>query len=151
MNDATEILPDLWIGNSNCIEDMIFLSENNFQCIINCTKDVHFNNNYTKAEQIRLSIDDHPTTNLFDDNMEMYDKMKDIVKYIHHYLCQNKSVLVYCSAGKQRSPTIAAAYIMEYGKVMAKQAVEYIKSKRAECFEPRVNFYLALQKFEEKK
>jgi dual specificity MAP kinase phosphatase len=151
MNDATEIFPDLWIGNSKCIEDMVFLTENKFQCIINCTKDIKFNNTYMEAEQVRLSIDDHPTTNLFDNNMEMFDKLSDIVKYIHHYLCQNKPVLVYCSAGKQRSPTVVAAYIMQYGKVTAKQAIEYIKSKSVECFEPRVNFYLSLQKFEEKK
>jgi hypothetical protein len=150
MNDATEILPDLWIGNKNCIEDMMFLSENNFQCIVNCTKDIHFNNNYTKAEQVRLSIDDNPTTNLFDNNMKMYNRMIDITKYIHYYLCQNKAVLIYCHNCQQLSPTIVAAYIMLYGKVNAKQSVEYIKTKRVDSFMPRVNFYLALQKFEEK-
>ena len=151
MNDATEILPDLWIGNSKCIENMMFLSENEFQCIINCTKDIHFNNNYTEAEQIRLAVDDNPNTNLYDNNIDMYNKLIDIITYIHRYLCQNKSVLIYCSAGKQRSATVAAAYIIKYGKVTSKQAVEYIKSKRSECFNPRVNFYLCLQKIEEKK
>jgi len=39
---------------------------------------------------------------------------------------------------------------MKYGKVSSKQAVEYIKSKRSDAFEPRINFYMTLQKFEKK-
>ncbi len=145
---ATEIIPDLWIGNKYSIEDLIFLSENRFKCIINCTRDLDFNNNYTQAENIRVAIDDHPTSSLFEDNMDMYHKLLDIIKYIHSCLSQNKSILVYCHACKQRSPTIVVAYIMKYGRVSAKQSIEYIKSKREDCFTPRVNFYIALQKFD---
>lgn len=148
MNSATEIIPDLWIGDKYSIEDVTFLSENKFKCIINCTKDLDFNDNYMNAENIRISVGDNPSINLFENNMEMYDKLDDIIKYIHYHLGKNESVLVYCHAGIQRSATIVAGYIMEYGKVSAKQAIEYIKSKRSECFTPRVNFYMALQKFE---
>ena len=148
MNSATEILPDLWIGDKHSVEDLIFLSENKIKCIINCTKDLDFNHQYNQAEYIRLSIDDHPKISIFDDNMNMYSKLEDIIKYIHSYLGRNNSVLVYCSAGKQRAPTIVAGYIMHYGKVSARQAIEYIKSKRPGCFEPAVNFYMAIQKFD---
>lgn len=141
----TEIFPDLWIGDHTCIDNLIFLSENKFKCIINCSKDLHFNKNYTHSENIRLVIDDN---NLFQNNIDMFNKIEDIIKYIHHYLSQNKSVLVYCNDGRQRSPTVVAAYIMKYGKVSAKQAVEYIRSKRPDVFEPRVNFYFTLQKLE---
>ena len=58
---ATEIIPDLWIGNKHSNEDLMFLSENRFKCIINCNRDLDFNNNYTKAENNRVAIDDHPT------------------------------------------------------------------------------------------
>jgi len=151
MNDFTEILPDLWIGNKNSINNLTFLKENNFECIINCTKELEFNKKYTRSENIKLSINDNPTTELYDNNIDMYNKLDEIIKYIHHFLTDNKSVLVYCSAGSQRSATIIATYIMYYGKVSAKQAIEYIKTKRPICFEPKVNFYLALQKFEGKK
>jgi dual specificity MAP kinase phosphatase len=148
MNYTTEIIPDLWIGDKNSIDDITFLSENKIKCIINCTKDLDFNHSYSNAEHIKLNIDDQPNKHLFENNMEMYNKLEDVVKYIHRYLNKNESILVYCCAGKQRSATIIAAYIIKYGKVSAKQAIQYIKSKRPECFIPRVNFYMALQKFE---
>ncbi len=141
----TEIIPDLWIGNKYCIEDLTFLSENQFECIINCSKDLEFNKNYNKAENIRMAIDG--SHSIFECNRDMYDKLFDITKYIHHYLGQNKSVLIYCRDCRQISPTIVTAYIMKYGKVSIKKAVEYIKSKRQECFTPKINFYMALQKF----
>ena len=144
MNHATEIIPDLWIGNKNCIEDLVFLSENQFKCIINCTKDIEYNKNYTKTENIRIVINN---SNIFEDNKDMYNRLTEIIKYIHHYLSQNKSVLIFCQNGRQISPTIMAAYIIQYGKVSVKQAVEYIRSKREECFIPDVHFYMALQKF----
>ena len=139
---ATEIMPDLWIGNRDSIEDLIFLTENKFDCVVNCTKDLEFNKHYTNCENIRLPIDDQPHRNLFQSNMDMLGKLNDIVEYIHQYLGQNKSVLVFCKEGRQRSPTVVAAYIMKYGKVSGKQAIEYIRSKRSDVFEKRVNFYI---------
>jgi len=147
---ATEIIPDLWVGDRDSIEDLIFLNDNKFNLIINCTRDVEFNKHYTNCENIRLPIDDQPHRNLFQSNIDLYNKLEDIVEYIHEYLGQNKSVLIFCKEGRQRSPTVIAGYIMKYGKVSSKQAVEYIKSKRSDAFEPRINFYMTLQKFEKK-
>lgn len=148
MQNYTEILPDLWIGNKHSVEDILFLHKNKIKCIINCTKDLEFNVNYTKAENIRLMIDDHPNTTLYQDNMDLYEKLDDIVNYIHYYLCRGEGVLVFCNACKQRSPSLVAGYIMKYGEVSAKQAIEYIQTKRTDCFSPKVNFYIALQKYD---
>ncbi len=147
---ATEIIPDLWIGNHESIEDLIFLNENKFSLIINCTKDIEFNKHYTNCENIRLPIDDQPHRNLFQSNIDLYNKLDDVVEYIHEYLGQNKSVLIFCREGRQRSPTVVAGYIMKYGRVNSKQAIEYIRSKRSNTFEPKINFHMTLQKFEKK-
>lgn len=144
----TEIMPDLWVGDKDSIEDTIFLQKYKIDCIINCTKELNFKSYYTKAEIIGLDIHDSGHSTSFKDNMELYKKLEDIVEYIHNYLGSNKTVLVYSNLGEQRAPSVAAAYIIKYGCVSAKQAIEYIQSKHVKSFVPRVNFYIALQKFE---
>jgi len=147
VNYATEILPDLWVGDKRCIRDTKFLKDNKFKCIVNCSKKIEINDDYMDAEYIHLMIGDKSHTDLFRDNLELYKKFDDIIKFIHKYLCQNKAVLVYCKGGLQRAPTIIAGYIMRYGKVSSECAINYIKTKKDGVFQPRVNFYLTLEKY----
>ena len=147
MQLATEIIPDLWIGDQRSIKNTKFLKENKFSCIINCTKNIEINEDYMGTEIVNIMIGENEHTDLLKDNLELYKKIDDIVEYIHRYLCKNKSVLVYCQGCIQRAPTIVAAYIMKYGKVDIDKAINDIKTKRENCFQPRVNFYLTLQKY----
>ena len=46
-------------------------------------------------------------------------------------LLDNK-IYIHCRNGHGRSPTLVAAYLMRYQKMTARQAVEFIKSKRSQ-------------------
>lgn len=136
--NAVEIFPGLWLGDKHIIENINFFKEKDITCIINCEDDKKLDNIY-ESEWIRISF-----------NQDIYGQILHIITYIHKLLNKNKSIIIYCQTGRQKSATIIAAYIIYYGKVSAKQAVEYIRSKKEDCFLPKVNYYLILQKIENK-
>ena len=94
-----KIISNLYLGNY-C---SIYL--NDFDLIVNCTKDLDFDN--IKSDKIRIPIDDN-----------YIFKNKDILKYISvldkidKYIKQNKKVLVFCKFGFQRSSTIVLLYLI---------------------------------------
>lgn len=143
----TEILPGLWLGNTNACMNTVFLRDKQIRCIINCSTDIPFNKYFTNCETIRLPIDDNPKTDSYMDNMKMYDNLENIVVYIHEQLSKNHNVLIFCNNGFQRSAAVISGYIIKYGKVSLKQTEEYLQSKREKCFNPNNHFYFSLQKF----
>lgn len=145
----TEILPDLWIGNRHDVNNTEFLKNNNIRCIINATKDLEFNPNYVECDMLRILVDDSKDSNAITENENLYEYIPKTVNHIHEELAKNRGVLVFCYAGKQRSASIVGAYLMKYGKMSKEKVVECIKSKRPKCFHPKINFYMALRKYED--
>lgn len=145
----SEILPYLWIGDYKDSIDLDFLHDKKIKVIINCTKDIQFLDDpeFKNLKKIRIPVDDRPSISYMDDNMLMYHSVYDIVKDIHQYIINEVPVLVHCQAGKQRSATVIAAYYIMFGKVDVETAVNYVRSKRLKCFQPKNNFQLALDKF----
>lgn len=140
---ANEIIPNLWIGNIKDSHDPEFMK--NIDVVINCTKDIPFFNNNKKC--VRIPIED---------NLEkieianMYKYLDKITEYIHTNLKNGKRVLVHCFAGKQRSATVVAAYLMRYTGFNKNQVSELLKTKRIIIFEPLCNFDSALKVYEQK-
>lgn len=144
-----EIIPFLWIGDYKDSINIEFLHEKKIKVIVNCTKDIQFLDDpeFRNLKKIRVPVDDRPSVSYMDDNMLMYHSIHDVVKDIHQYITNEIGVLVHCQAGKQRSATVIAAYFIMFGKVDVETAVNYIRSKRLKCFQPKNNFQLALDKF----
>ena len=61
---------------------------------------------------------------------------------------QNKTVLVHCYAGMQRSAAIVAAYLIKYKNMSYEDAVQFIRKKRKVSFLTGSNFNIALLLFE---
>jgi len=138
-----EILPNLWLGNINIARNSIFFTKNNIKIVFNCSKDINFFSNYT--ENIRIPIDDNLKKT---EIKKMYDYLDKAADLINTKLSNNEGVLVHCYAGKQRSATIIAAFLMKYGKLKSLDAIQSIKSKRLIAFTPLINFKQALFKYE---
>lgn len=139
-----EILPDLWLGDENSIQDLVFLNEKKISCIINCTKYLDFNPNYHNEYNIRINMDQYR------DNVKILFKINETVEAIHNFLNQGKAVLIFCKDGKQNSSTIMAAYIIKYGKVSLGQSIEYLRSKFPDSFTPNIDFSILLHTFSNK-
>lgn len=142
---ATEIIPDLWIGDYKSVSNQNFIKRVGIKFIVNCSKDIE--ENKFGIENIRINVDDKPSVSHDIDNNIIFNALDSTVEYIHKCLLTNKPVLVHCRAGKQRSATIVGAYLMKYGEVDIDKAVYYIRTKRPIAFEPMVNFLPALKKY----
>lgn len=142
----TEILTGLWIGNRKDAIRKQFLIDKQILCKINCTKELP-ENNILGIEEIRIPVSDTNKRKYERDNNQMYQYLFDITNFIYNKIHKGNNVLVYCYAGKQRSATIIAAFLIRYGKVSPNKAVEYIKTKSDKAFLSSINFYPALQKF----
>ena len=141
MSTATEIIPNLWIGNILNSKNKEFLS--NIDIVINCSKNIIFSSDKTK--NLRVPIDDNLEKK---EIVNLYKYLDPITKYIQKNLLSGKRILVHCYAGKQRSASVICAYLIKYLKISYKEASEYMKSKRMIVFTPLPNFDGALKLFE---
>ena len=113
-----KIITNLYLGNYYSI----YL--NDFDLIVNCTKDLYFDN--VKSEKIRIPIDD----NYIFKNKDILDYMS-VLDEIDKYLKQNKKVLVFCKFGFQRSTTIILLYLILKKKINKQESIKLIKTNRS--------------------
>ena len=138
---AKELLPGLWIGSSADSRDRVFLRDHNIGLVINATKTIPFTSRYILG--YRVAVDDHPS-----ENSSMLEYFPVASKLIDETLKSGKGVLVHCYAGIQRSCALAAAYLIYKTPTMtASQAIQRVKEKKQEAFEPRPTFALALREY----
>lgn len=146
---ANLIIDRLWIGDWQSAHDYAFLKKNGITVILNMTKDIQ-NKFPTKIEYSRVALDDSL-------KQEDYDIMTKTLKYttefIHkHRDIDNKSVLVHCHQGMQRSCAAVLGYLLKYQPELApsvKKGAKFIQSKRPEAWHHggAINFDQSLEKY----
>ena len=134
-----EILPNLWIGNSETLKHKDRL---NIDYIINCSKDLHFLgncNNYNTS--IKNNLEKYEI-------IKMYEYLIETSKFINTKLLNNKSVLVTCNTGNQQSATIIASYIIKYGNMNLNNTVKSLRTKHNTVFFPSIDYKNSLEMVE---
>tara|TARA_B110000208_G_scaffold86_1_gene106 strand:- start:7973 stop:8422 length:450 start_codon:yes stop_codon:yes gene_type:complete len=139
---ANEIITNLWLGNITDSQNDDFIHKMNV--VINCSKDIPFLNTKSRSN-IRVPIDDNLQK---EELITLYTYLDNVTQKIHMYLKNNKSIFVHCYAGKQRSASVVAAYLIRYYNLNLDRARVYIKSKRDIIFTPIMNFKASLELFE---
>lgn len=139
--EATQIVPNLWVGDirSPCNKDS--LKENNIEMIVSAVygaKAHHpFHFNYEKA-------------NLRDvENENIIGEIERLLPQIREEITRGKGVLVHCMQGASRSASIVAAYLMKYHSMESEEAINFMKSKRS-CVNPNEGYREQLKQLEEK-
>ena len=146
---ANLIIERLWIGDWESAHDPVFLKKNGITVILNMTKDIQ-NKFPTKIEYSRVSIDDSLKQVDFD---IMTKTLKYTSEFIHkHRDVDNKSVLVHCHQGMQRSCAAVLGYLLKYHSELAptiKKGAKFIHSKRPEAWHHNnaINFDKSLEKY----
>lgn len=134
-----QIIPLLYIGNYQDAAN----AGASFDLVVNCTPSLPFARPYGGC--LRIAIDDHPQR-----NPEMLNVALNsgVLEKMHEVLNSNKSVLVHCHAGMQRSCAIVAFYLMKYYHLSLADAMRYIQQNRPVAFYGGATFLPALSAFE---
>ena len=145
---ATEIIQGIWIGNQTAAKNNEFFKTYNITAVVNCTKDLP--NLFTQSagvKYMRIPIDDSG-------RQEDINKMTQYLPAIMNFLRQchqneQRSVLIHCHAGIQRSAAIVAAYLHQYFDMTMPQAIHCIVSYRPIAFfgGAHINFKESLKSF----
>jgi len=132
MENYSEIIPNLYIGNRNASLELF----PGLSLIVNCTRDLPLLKN-----SIRIPIDDSPDWNI--DLIKIIIET-NILEHIHKCLLNKQNVLVHCMAGAQRSCAVVACYLIRYHSFTPEKTIQFIKSKRPIAFFGHVTFLDAI-------
>ena len=137
--EATQILDNLWLGSlrSSCNREA--LQERNIETIISAMLGASaiypFDFKYERAKL--RDVEDEDITGEFD----------NLLPVIRKELVNNRAILCHCVAGRSRSATIIAAYLIKYHGMTADEALAYIKEKRTQV-DPNPGYMRQLKEFE---
>jgi atypical dual specificity phosphatase len=135
-----EIIPELlWLGPKAAASDIRELQALGITDIIiaSATITPRFPGcfNYKK-----IAVDDVPSA-------DIATFFEDCIVFLEAASQSNRRVLVHCNQGVSRSATLVAAYIMKSQKKTAKEALDFIKTRRYVA-NPNSGFRLQLSAFE---
>lgn len=130
LNNYDEIIPNIFIGNIWSS----FINYNDFDVIVNLTKDLAFSPN-CKNIHFRIPIDD----NYIFKNQDITNYLSIIDKLLELYKSKKK-ILIHCRFGVQRSAFLTQILLIKILKLTKLESYNLIKSKRKICFLPYHNF-----------
>ena len=122
---ATEIIPNLWVGDIRSSIDTSFLLRNKINVIINCTYKYNFVPGFN-GEKIKIPIKDR---GINEDIDHMYDYLIEFVPKIYDMIKNGKRILIHCYAGKHRSIALVAAFIVKYTDLNVDTTLNLLQSK----------------------
>jgi protein-tyrosine phosphatase len=139
-DDMNQVFPGLYIGNQTASASY----GAHFDMVVNCTPTVPFAPRQGGLT-VRIAIDDDPRRN---PEMLQVACHSGILEKMHEILSQpNKTVLVHCHAGMQRSCAIVAFYVMKFYGLDVPEAMAFIQRSRKIAFYRGATFLPALDEF----
>lgn len=115
------------------------LNKHGITCVITVCKEVP-RVSLKKIDAIKLDVLDRPNECL----IKYFDSIADKIKEVSD---KNGKTLVHCVAGVSRSTTMVLAYLMKHGKMMLRDAHDYVKSRRP-FIRPNLGFWKQLVEYE---
>jgi len=137
--EATQICPNLWVGDLRSPCNKESLKEHNIEMIVSAVygATAHYPFHFTYEKANLRDIEDE----------DILQDIQRLLPEIRQQILNNKGVLVHCMQGASRSATIVAAYLIKYHDMTADEALEYMKSKRS-CVNPNQGYRDQLKQFE---
>jgi len=141
MTSIIEILPNLWMGDYKDCGNLLSFNECSINTIINCCNMLPF----TIDEIDRFDID----INIEMDVERIIHKIDSAIKFIQERLNKNRFILIYSFKNDQKASSILICYLMKYGQMEAKNAINAILSKKNNEFNPVLIYKTAIFKYYE--
>jgi len=138
----TEILPHIFVGNALDAQNQDRLREYGITHIINSTPDLPCFSEQ-QYQYLRIAILDLPSANI----RKHFDSA---IQFIDEALCRKgNNVLVHCSAGISRSPTLVLAYMIKKYRMTLDEAFSKMRSLR-QIVDPNMSFVMQLREWEKR-
>jgi len=136
-----EILPHIWIGSLNSLNNNIFFTDKSIRCVINLEKDMKFMEgevSYTPIVQKNI---------LKYNIIKMSEYLNKATLYLYNNIKKSQSVLIVCKKGNLKSPVLILAYLIRYSSLDKEVAKKIIKTKITDSFLNGIYGELALNNF----
>jgi atypical dual specificity phosphatase len=124
-SDPSEIVQGLYVGNETCAR----LHGGAFDLIVNCTPHLPFPEGVVAG--IRVAVHDDPF-----DSLSLFQILRDdrVLERMRETVLAGGRVLVHCQAGAQRSPAVAACYLVAVHGLSVDGALAHVRSRRPVAF-----------------
>jgi predicted protein tyrosine phosphatase len=140
---SKQIVPyPIWIGSRGDSENAAFFNRHKISLVINCSRDIPFTFP-GHVQTYRVNVHDNKT-----ERATILQYWPDAVKAIENAVSKKNGVLVHCYAGMQRSTATVAAYLIWKEGISAQEAMQRIKKRKSEAFEPVPTFDDSLKEWE---
>ena len=119
---SNEIIPYLYLGDAGFVFEPY-----SFSLIINCCPEIGIT--YSESSNVLyLKFNDDPRDN---DKLLSLLKTHQVLETIHEHITNQKTVMVPCAMGVQRSASVIACYLLKYGITNeVKNTLEFIRDRR---------------------
>jgi hypothetical protein len=156
-NAYDEVLPNLYLGSVKAFEKNKFQNINNydndktnnnksFKMIVNLIKQTALSDNTIPACEIFIRLPVHDSPDECETLLSLVYETR-VLEQMHDFIMKDRSILVHCFAGMQRSCALVACYLIKYHHMKPDEAIEYIKSKRPIAFFGQINFIRMINMF----
>ena len=156
-NAYDEVLPNLYLGSVRAFEKNKFQNIDNydndktnnnksFNMIVNLIKQTALSDNTIPKCDIFIRLPVHDSPDECETLLSLVYETRVLDK-MYNCIINDKSILVHCFAGMQRSCALVACYLIKYHKMSPDEAIKYIKSKRPIAFFGQINFMKMITMF----
>lgn len=123
-------------GLPTTIDQIYWLINNNVKTIVTI-REVPIPDSWIKKINLNDHILDYYFLNVNDYDAPPIDKISKVVRYIDDQIMSDKPVLVHCAAGKGRTGTLLAAYLIMKNNMNPLSAINMVRRSRPGSIQSR--------------
>ena len=124
VQSISKITEQIFIGNRNAAVDPVLIGTHGIQSILSLGGDI------SGVSAATLGVTELRSYKLVDGPGNELSQIAMAVGALEFLTEHSSPVLVHCHAGRSRSPLVVAAYLMKTQGLTARQAIDFIASKR---------------------
>jgi protein-tyrosine phosphatase len=158
-NAYDEVLPYLYLGSLKAFEKNKFQNIDNndngisnenksFNMIVNLIKQTALSDNTIPPCELFIRLPVHDSPDECETLLSLVYETR-VLEQMHDFIMKERTILVHCFAGMQRSCALVACYLIKYHHMKPDEAIEYIKLKRPIAFFGQINFMRMITMFYE--
>ena len=140
-NEISHIIDNVYISGYKSSINYSFLIQNNFTHIINCAggSKSFIPLQFDDFKYFKINLKDDGNVNIIDAIVQFIHLLKDI-----NSSEGDKKILIHCTEGISRAPTLVCAYLMWRYGMDSKDAINFVKERR-KCIDINLGFMFQLE------